>query len=66
LTGIRRGWQVNGLEYLEGVQAFGAEFATHAALLDAAERSDRVVDIVVDTDGPGANAASDVGRAFGI
>src|SRR5262249_48086298 len=63
LTGTR--WrQVDGLVHLERVQTLRAEFAAHAALLDAAERGDGVIDVVVDPDRPGANAAGDVGRAF--
>src|ERR1700757_3884747 len=65
-TGARRGRQVDGLEFLERVQPLWAEFAPHAALFDAAERRDGIVDIVIDSDGPRAHAAGDVGRPFGI
>ena len=48
----RRGRHVDRLVDLERVQSFRTEFASHAALLDAAERCDGIVDVVINANGP--------------
>ena len=62
----RRGRHVDRLVDLERVQSLRTQFAPHPALLDATERGDGIIDVVIDPHGPGVNAAGDVGGPFGI
>jgi hypothetical protein len=62
----RRGRHVDRFVDLECVQSFRTEFAPHAALFDAPEWGDGIVDVVIHPDRPGANPAGHVGGPFGI